>query len=104
MIAVTSEKRSPLLPDVPTVAETGLPGFDVTSWYGIFGPAALPNDIGSKINAEVAAIVGLADVKERLAQLGAEPVTLTPDAFGRYVRAEVSRWAKVVKVSGAHVD
>ena len=104
VIAVTSEKRSPLLPEVPTVAETGLPGFDVTSWYGIFGPAALPNEIVAKINAEVAAIVGLADVKERLAHLGAEPLTLTPDAFGRYVRTEVARWAKAVKASGAHVD
>ena len=104
VIAVTSATRSALLPDVPTVAETGLPGFDVTSWYGVFGPVAMPQEITSKLNTEITAMVAAPDVKERLVQLGAEPANLTPDAFGRYVRAEIMRWAKVVKDSGARLD
>jgi tripartite-type tricarboxylate transporter receptor subunit TctC len=104
VIAVTSAKRSPLLPEVPTVAETGLPGFDVTSWYGIFGPLALSPDIVNKLNPEVGTMATAPDVKERLAQLGAEPAKLTPEEFGRYVKGEVARWAKVVKESGARLD
>ncbi|HEX2825272.1 MAG TPA: tripartite tricarboxylate transporter substrate binding protein [Burkholderiales bacterium] len=104
VIAVTSAARSPLLPDVPTVAETGLPGFDVTSWYGVFAPAALSADITGKLNAEIATMVVAPDVKERLAQLGAEPAKMSPDEFGRYVKAEVARWARVVKDSGARLD
>jgi tripartite-type tricarboxylate transporter receptor subunit TctC len=104
VIAVTSAARSPLLPDVPTVAETGLPGFDVTSWYGVFAPAALSADITGKLNAEIATMVVAPDVKERLAQLGAEPAKMSPDEFGRYVKAEVVRWARVVKDSGARLD
>jgi tripartite-type tricarboxylate transporter receptor subunit TctC len=104
VIAVTSARRSPLLPESPTVAETGLPGFDVTSWYGVFGPPALSSDIVNKLNAEVGTMVAAPDAKERLAQLGAEPAKLTPDEFGRYVKGEVARWAKVVKESGARLD
>jgi tripartite-type tricarboxylate transporter receptor subunit TctC len=104
VIAVTSASRSPLLPDVPTVAETGLPGFDVTSWYGVFGPAALPRDIVGRLNTEIGGMAAATDVKERFARLGAEPASLAPDAFGRYVRAEIVRWSKVVKDSGAGVE
>jgi tripartite-type tricarboxylate transporter receptor subunit TctC len=104
VIAVTSASRSPLLPDVPTVAETGLPGFDVTSWYGVFGPAALASEITSKLNAEIGTIIVAGDVKERLGTLGAQPSKLSPDEFGRYVKAEVARWSKVVKESGARLD
>ena len=104
VIAVTSAARSPLLPDVPTVAETGLPGFDVTSWYGVFGPAALSTDIAGKLNGEIATMVVAPDVKERLAQLGAEPAKMSADEFRRYVKAEVARWSKVVRDSGARLD
>jgi tripartite-type tricarboxylate transporter receptor subunit TctC len=103
-IAVTGTKRAPLLPDVPTVAESGLPGFDVTSWYGVFGPAALPKNLVAKINADIAAILGDADMKERLDKLGAEPAPLSPEEFAKYVREEVALWSKVVKASGATVD
>ncbi|MGQ0523785.1 MAG: Bug family tripartite tricarboxylate transporter substrate binding protein [Betaproteobacteria bacterium] len=103
-IAVTGPKRAPLLPDVPTVAESGLPGFDVTSWYGVFGPAALPKNLIAKINADIAAILGDADMKERLDKLGAEPGPLSPEEFAKYVREEVALWSKVVKASGATVD
>lgn len=104
VIAVTGMARSALLPDAPTVNESGLPGFDVTSWYGVFGPAALPKDIVARLNADIAAILNAADLKERLAGLGAEPGAMSVDAFGRYVRDEITKWAKVVKASGAKVD
>ena len=103
-IAVTGMTRAALLPDTPTVNESGLPGFDVTSWYGVFGPAALPKDIVAKLNADIAAILGAADLKERLAGLGAEPGSMPADAFARYVREEITKWAKVVKDSGAKPD
>ena len=103
-IAVTGTKRAPLLPNVPTVAESGLPGFDVTSWYGVFGPAAIPKNLVAKINADIAAILGDADMKDRLDKLGAEPAPLSPEDFAKYVREEVALWAKVVKASGATVD
>jgi tripartite-type tricarboxylate transporter receptor subunit TctC len=104
VIAVTGTARSALLPEAPTVSESGLPGFDVTSWYGVFGPAALPKEIVAKLNADVAAILGAQDLKERLAGLGAEPGSMSQEAFARYVREEVIKWAKVVKESGATPD
>jgi tripartite-type tricarboxylate transporter receptor subunit TctC len=104
VIAVTGMTRSALLPQVPTVNESGLPGFDVTSWYGVFGPAALPRDIVTKVNADIAAILVAPDLKERLAGLGAEPGSMSPEAFGRYVREEIAKWTKVVKDSGATPD
>jgi tripartite-type tricarboxylate transporter receptor subunit TctC len=104
VIAVTGMTRSALLPQAPTVNESGLPGFDVTSWYGVFGPAALPRDIVTKVNADIAAILVAPDLKERLAGLGAEPGSMSPEAFGRYVREEIAKWTKVVKDSGATPD
>jgi tripartite-type tricarboxylate transporter receptor subunit TctC len=103
-IAVTGVKRAPLLPDVPTVAESGLPGFDVTSWYGIFGPAAMPKNIVTKINADLASMLRTADMREKLDKLGADPAPLSPQAFAKYVSQEVALWANVVKASGATVD
>ena len=104
VIAVTSAKRSPLLPQAPTVAETGLPGYEVNSWYGVFAPPALPKEIIAKINADIVAVLGLADVKERLAGLGAEPQPMTPDDFGKFVRDDIAKWSRVVKESGAKID
>jgi tripartite-type tricarboxylate transporter receptor subunit TctC len=104
VIAVTGMTRSDLLPQTPTVHESGLPGFDVTSWYGIFGPAALPKDIVAKLNADIAAILNAPDLKQRLDALGAEPGSMSVDAFNKYVREEVTKWAKVVKDSGATAD
>ncbi len=104
VIGVTSIKRSPLLPDAPTVAESGLPGYEVNSWYGVFAPLTISKELVAKINADVVALLGGADIKERLASLGAEPQPMRPDEFGQFVREDIAKWAKVVKESGAKVD
>jgi tripartite-type tricarboxylate transporter receptor subunit TctC len=104
VIAVTGAKRSPLLPDAPTVAEAGLPGFDVTSWYGMFGPAALPRELVAKVNADIAAVLATPEMKERLASSGADPAPTSPEDLGRLVREEIAKWAKVVAESGAKID
>jgi tripartite-type tricarboxylate transporter receptor subunit TctC len=104
VIAVTGAKRSQLLTEAPTVAEAGLPGFDVTSWYGMFGPAALPRDIVMKVNGDIAAALATPDMKERLAASGADPAPTTPEDLGRLVREEVAKWSKVVADSGAKID
>jgi tripartite-type tricarboxylate transporter receptor subunit TctC len=103
-IAVTGAARSPLLPEVPTVSEAGLPGFEVTSWYGVFAPAALPAGLVARVNADIAAVLGGHDMKERLERLGAEPSPQPPEEFARYVREEIAKWARVVKASGATAD
>ena len=103
-IAVTGAARSPLLPTIPTVSEAGLPGFDVTSWYGVFGPAALPKDVVAKLNAEIGSAITAPELKERLVALGAEPSLKTPAQFAQYVQDEIVKWAKVVRASGAKLD
>jgi tripartite-type tricarboxylate transporter receptor subunit TctC len=103
-IAVTGSKRSALLPDVPTVSEAGLPGFDVTSWYGIFAPAALPGNLVTKVNGDITAVLQAQDIRDRLERLGAEPSPQSPEEFARFVREEIAKWAKVVKASGATAD
>ena len=103
-LAVTGAKRSTLLPGVPTVSESGLPGFDVTSWYGVFAPAALPKNLVAKINGDVNAILDAPDMKQRLDQLGADPAPMSPEEYAKFVRTEIDKWAKVVRASGARVD
>jgi tripartite-type tricarboxylate transporter receptor subunit TctC len=103
-IAVTTAKRSSALPSVPTIAESGVPGFDISTWYGIWAPAGTPTEIVSKLSGEIAKIVKLADVRERLGGLGAEPAGNSPDEFAAYCRSELAKWAKIVKASGATVD
>ena len=103
-IAVTSTKRSPLLPDVPTVSEAGLPGFDVTSWYGVFAPAALPRNLVTRVNGDISAVLEAPDLRERLQRMDAEPSPQSPEDFARFVREEIAKWAKVVKASGATAD
>jgi tripartite-type tricarboxylate transporter receptor subunit TctC len=103
-LAVTTAKRSPQVPDLPTIAEAGLPGFDVSTWFGIFAPAATPRPVVAKLNRELVATLGLPEVRERLAQLGAEPAPNTPEEFAAFVRAELAKYGKVVKASGARVD
>lgn len=103
-LAVTSARRSSVLPDLPTMAESGLPGFEVTAWGGILAPARTPREIINALNIEIVKILRVPDVKERLSGLGAEPVGDTPEQFVAFINAEIAKWAKVVKASGARVD
>ena len=100
-IAVTSAARSPALPDVPTVQESGVPGYEVTSWYGVFAPAGTSGAIIRKLHAELTAALKAPDVVERFSTVGAEASGKGPDEFGRHVRDEIRKWAGVVKASGA---
>ena len=103
-LAVTSLARSSTLPELPTLAESGLPGFEASSWFGVLAPAGTPNDIVKKLNGEIAAWLASPDAKEKLAAQGAIAAGGTPDTFVTHIAAESAKWAKVVKVSGAHVD
>jgi tripartite-type tricarboxylate transporter receptor subunit TctC len=98
-LAITGTRRLAELPAIPTVAET-LPGFEVSSWNGFFAPAGTPAAIVNRLNDQLAQILRLPDVKERLTTLGAEPMTGTPEQFGMYVREEIAKWGKVVKAAG----
>jgi len=103
-LAVTTATRSAIAPDVPTLAESGLPGFEVGSWQGVFAPAGTPPEIVKRLNVEIVKILNLPDVKEKLTGLGAEPVGNSSEEFSAMVKAEVVKWADVVKKSGARVD
>jgi tripartite-type tricarboxylate transporter receptor subunit TctC len=103
-IAVTTLKRSPLVPRLPTIDESGLRGFDVSTWFGIFAPAGTPPDIVGKLNSEVVRVLHTSEMRERLAALGAEPIGNSPDAFATFIKAEIPKYAKVIKASGAKAD
>ena len=103
-IAVTSATRSPAAPQIPTLAESGLPGFEATSWFALFAPAGLPRDMQMKINAETARVLAMPDVREKLATLGLDPAPGTPEELAAKVQGEMAKWAKVVKESGAKAD
>ena len=103
-LAVTSATRSPAAPNVPTLAESGLPQFEATSWFALLGPAGMPRDVQLRINAETARVLALPDVKEKLATLGLDPAPGTPEALAALIQAETAKWARVVKESGAKAD
>jgi tripartite-type tricarboxylate transporter receptor subunit TctC len=103
-LAVTTAKRTPLAPDLPTIAESGLPGFDINTWFGVFVPAKTPRAIVQRLHDEFAKALAQPDVREKMLGLGAEPVASTPEQFGAYVRSEAAKYAKIVKASGARVD
>ena len=104
-LAVTSARRIPALPEVPTMNEAGVPGFEATAWFGVFAPAAVPHDIIAKLNQDIGRILQMPDVLERISQQGsAEIIGGSPEQYGAFVRAEIAKWAKVVKDSGAKAD
>ena len=103
-LAVTTAKRSPIAPDVPTLGESGLPGYEIGSWQGVFAPAGTPPDIVKRLNAEIVKIINLPDVQKKLLDLGAEPVANSSEEFTAFVKVEVVKWGEVVKKSGAKVD
>jgi len=103
-LAVTTAKRSPLVPDLPTMAEAGLPGFDISTWYGFFAPAGTPPAIVAKWNADVTKILNSPDVRAKFVADGAEPSPNTPEQFAQMIATELAKYAKLVKASGAKVD
>jgi tripartite-type tricarboxylate transporter receptor subunit TctC len=103
-IAVTTAKRSELFPDLPTVAEQGYPGYAVNAWAVLLGPAGLPADIVNRLNAETIRIVNSPEVKQRFAQLGTEPMSMTPAETGEFMRSERERWAKVIRDGNIKID
>ncbi|HVD75012.1 MAG TPA: tripartite tricarboxylate transporter substrate binding protein [Xanthobacteraceae bacterium] len=99
-IAVTTEERLPYLPDVPTIAELGFPGYEISSWQGVFAPAGTPKDVVAKINGELVRMLNVPEIHRRISQEGADPVGSTPDAFATRVKNEITKWTKVIKTSG----
>jgi tripartite-type tricarboxylate transporter receptor subunit TctC len=103
-VATTGARRALVMPELPTMIENGLPGFEVGSWQGIFAPAGTPPGIVGKLHQEIARAIRMPDVKARLATDGNEPVASTPEEFSRWLRVEIARWEKVVKAIGLRVD
>ena len=103
-LAVTTAERSKLAPDLPTMAEAGVPGFDISTWFGLFAPAGTPADVIAKWNGDVVRILESPDVRERLLAQGAEPAPDSAADFGRFVASELAKYARIVKASGAKVD
>ena len=103
-LGVSGSRRAPALPNVPTIAEAGVPGYDASTWYPLLAPAATPAAIVDKMNAQLVAILASADVREKLQAQGIEPVGSTPAQLGAHLKSEMVKWEKVVRLSGAKVD
>jgi len=103
-LAVTSATRAPALPDVPTVAESGLPGFEASSWFGLLAPAGTPQPLIAKLNSAVSAWLATPEAKEKMTSIGANSAGGSPEDFAKHIAAETAKWSKVVKESGAKVD
>lgn len=103
-LAVTGKARSSLFPDIPTVMEAGVPGYEVDQWYGILAPAGTPKDVIARLHSAFSASLQLPEVRDRLRGLGVEPVGSTPEQFGAYLLSEIQKYEKIVKASGAKVD
>jgi tripartite-type tricarboxylate transporter receptor subunit TctC len=103
-LALVAPQRSSALPDVPTVAEAGLRDFEVTTWYGVLAPAGTPRPIVMRLNSELVKILQSADMKERLAATGTEPLTSTPEEFSAYIRCEIAKWGDVIRRAGVKAD
>jgi tripartite-type tricarboxylate transporter receptor subunit TctC len=103
-LAVTSAKRTPLVPDMPTVAESGVPGYALENSWGLFARRAVAQDIIEKLNAEIVRVHALKDVRERYANLGLEAVSSTPAQFAKVIREDDAKYSKIIKATGAKVD
>ena len=103
-LGVTSLKRSPAAPEVPTIAESGYPGFEMAAWYGFLVPTGTPRDVIVKLNSATRAALVMPDVRERLVHEGSEPMGSTPAEFGTYIKAEIAKWAAVVKAANVKAD
>jgi tripartite-type tricarboxylate transporter receptor subunit TctC len=103
-LAVTGTKRSRLMPELPTIGESGLPGYDASGWYGLFVPASTPRAIVARLNAEAVKALRLPDVVRTLSSQGAEPIANSPEEFGAFVRAEIEKWANLVKLAKMKAD
>jgi tripartite-type tricarboxylate transporter receptor subunit TctC len=99
-LAVTTEARLPYLPDVPTIAEQGFAGYEISSWQGVFAPAGTPKEIVAKINRELVRMLAEPEIRARISREGADPVGSTPDAFAQRVKDEITKWSKVIKAAG----
>ncbi|HTS83721.1 MAG TPA: tripartite tricarboxylate transporter substrate binding protein [Usitatibacter sp.] len=103
-LAVTTAKRTPLAPELPTIAESGLAGFDINTWFGLFVPANTPHEIVSLLHDEFVRALDQPDVREKMTAMGAEPVGSTPEQFAAYIRSEAQKYARIIKASGAKAD
>ncbi|HEX5130183.1 MAG TPA: tripartite tricarboxylate transporter substrate binding protein [Usitatibacter sp.] len=103
-LAVTTAKRTPLAPELPTIAESGVPGFDISTWFGIFAPAGTPKPALERLHAEFAKALADPGIREKMNRMGAEPVGNTPEEFAAFIRTEADKYAKLIRASGAKVD
>ena len=103
-LAVTTPRRSHMAPEIPTVAESGLPGYDVTTWYGLMFPAGTPKEFVARLHGAAVSALAHPAVKERFSTTDLEPKTSTPEQFGAYIRSEIAKWAKVIKASGFQIE
>jgi tripartite-type tricarboxylate transporter receptor subunit TctC len=104
MIGVTSLERNPMVPDVPTIAEAALPGFEYQGWFGVLAPSRTPRAIVDKLNAEIVRIIAMPDTQERISRDGSTPKTSTPEAFDKLVRDEIVTRRKIFQAAGVKVD
>ena len=104
VLGIATKARSPLAPDIPTMAEAGLPGFEVTGWYGVVAPAAVPKDVAQRLAKAISDALALPETREKLQQMGATPEGGTPQAFGEHMQRESAKWAKVIKDGNIHIN
>ena len=103
-LAVTGRTRTPALPEVPTMAESGLPGFEAMAWFGVLAPAGTPQAIVSRLNGEIAKILQKPEIKDQFAGFGSEPGRGTPEEFAAYIRTEIGKWGKVIRDAGIKAE
>jgi tripartite-type tricarboxylate transporter receptor subunit TctC len=103
-LAVTSLQRLASVPELPTMAEAGVPGYEVTAWFGFLAPAGTPQAVISRVHADVAKAIAMPDVRERMTAQAAEPIGSTPQEYASFIAAEIAKWSRIVKASGAKVE